>query len=82
MNALTRLFENSFSLFGNPAGQVAPVREAFGQTIDDDEADWRPLTGDSRRDLPVLTLARQRELAAYLWQTNLIANRLIELPVA
>lgn len=82
MNLVTRLIEKSFSVFGNPAGQVAPVREAFGQTIDDDEAEWRPLTGESQRDLPVLTLARQRELAAYLWQTNLIANRLIELPVA
>ena len=61
---------------------VAPVREAFGRTIDADEQDWRPLTGDSNRDLPVLTQSRMREIAAWLWQTNLLANRLIELPVA
>ena len=59
-----------------------PVRESFGTTIDDDESDWRPLTGDTKRDLPLLTARRMREISVWLWQSNLLANRLIELPVA
>ncbi len=60
----------------------APVREAFGATVDEDETNWRPLTADSQRDLPVLTARRMREISTWLWQSNLLANRLIELPVA
>lgn len=60
----------------------ATYREAAGYTIDPDEADWRPLTGDSRRDLMPLTQRRMQDLAVYLWQANPLANRLIELPVA
>lgn len=57
-------------------------REAQGVSIDADEAGWRKLSGDDGRDLSPITQARQRELAAYLWATNPLANRLIELPVA
>lgn len=57
-------------------------REAVGVTIDDDEDQWRRLTGHGNRDLSPMTHARMRQLAFYLWQTNLLANRLIELPVA
>lgn len=66
-----------------PAQEKAePMREAAGVTIDADEENWRPLTGNSRRDLSPVTQARMRELAIYLWRGNLLANRLIELPVA
>lgn len=58
------------------------LREALGVTIDADEGDWRPLTGDGNRDLTPLTQARMQEIAVYLWETNLLANRLVELPVA
>jgi hypothetical protein len=75
------LLDKITAIWSTPA-PVTPVREAWGRTIDDDEQDWRPLTGDSARDLPVLTQSRMREIAAWLWQTNLLANRLIELPVA
>lgn len=51
-------------------------------SIDADEAGWRKLSGDAGRDLSPLTQSRQLELAAYLWATNPLANRLIELPVA
>lgn len=65
------------------AGQVEmPMREAYGQTVDKDEDQWRRLTGDSSRDLSPLTHARMREIAVYLWESNLLANRLIELPLA
>lgn len=61
---------------------VQPLREAAGVAIDDDEDSWRRLTGDGKRDLAPLTHERMQRLAHYLWQTNLVANRLIELPLA
>ncbi|WP_347278595.1 hypothetical protein [Plasticicumulans sp.] len=60
-----------------------PIREAAaGVTVDDDEHLWRRITQDTRRDLMPITQARMVELAAYLWESNLLADRLIELPVA
>lgn len=56
--------------------------EAHGSTIEDDEAGWRKLTGDSRRDLNPITQERMQELAVYQWRTDPLANRLVELPVA
>ena len=61
---------------------VATMREAAGVTIDDDEDQWRRLTGESKRDLTPLTQSRMQELALFLWESNLLANRLIELPLA
>ena len=58
------------------------LREAAGVTIDKDEDGWRALTGDGRRDLTPLTQSRMRRLAAHLWETNLLARQLIELPIA
>jgi hypothetical protein len=58
------------------------MREAHGVNIDRDEDDWRPLSGDSKRDLSPMTQKRMREMALFLWETNLLANRLIELPLA
>lgn len=59
-----------------------PLREAAGATVDEDEEGWRRLTGDSMRDLAPITLHRSREISAWLWQANLLANRIIELPLA
>lgn len=72
---------------GRPAEEetssaATPMREAAGVTVDDDEEGWRRLTGDVSRDLNPLTQARMREIALYLWERNLLANRMIELPVA
>lgn len=61
---------------------VATYREAAGVTVDDDEDQWRRLTGTDKRDLTPLTQQRMQELALYLWESNLLANRLIELPLA
>lgn len=59
-----------------------PLREAAGKTIEDDDEGWRRLTGDSTRDLAPITQRRAREISAWLWQANLLANRIIELPIA
>jgi len=65
-----------------PAAEATVVREAVGSTVDPDEDEWRRLTGDGRRDLAPMTQRRMRDLAVYLWETNLLANRLVELPIA
>jgi hypothetical protein len=68
---------------GAPAGPsgTAGLREAAGATIDEDRG-WRRLTGGAMRDIPEFKLERMRELALFLWRTNMLANRLIELPLA
>lgn len=68
--------------WSEPTEAVQPLREAAGAAIDDDEDSWRRLTGDGKRDLAPMTHERMQRLAHYLWQTNLVANRLIELPLA
>jgi hypothetical protein len=61
----------------------ARVVEAAGATVDpDDEEGWRRLSGDANRDLSPLSQERMRETALYLWDANLLANRIIELPLA
>lgn len=58
--------------------------EAAGVSIgpDADEDQWRRLTGDSQRDLSPMTHKRMQDIGAYLWRSNPVANRLIELPTA
>ena len=65
-----------------PASMQMQFREAAGVTIDPDEDQWRRLSGDTLRDLTPLTQQRMQRTAHYLWEQNLLANRLIELPVA
>ncbi|URX63263.1 hypothetical protein KR767_04120 [Luteibacter anthropi] len=73
---------------GNPSSapisppETGRLVEAAGATVDQDEDHWRPLTGNGQRDLSPLTQDRMQRLAHYQWETNLLANRLIELPVA
>lgn len=65
------------------AAQAAkPVREAAGTTLDDEDKGWRPLTGTSKRDLSTLGQAQMQKIAAFLWESNALANRLVELPLA
>lgn len=73
-------FDRVLGWFAGDAPQT--FREAAGATIDDDEEGWRRLTGDSLRDLAPVTQQRAREISAWLWQANLMANRIIELPLA
>lgn len=56
--------------------------EAKGVTVEDDMEGWRKLSDNTQRDLNPLTQRRMQELAVYLWKTNPLANRLIELPLA
>ncbi|MCC7484549.1 MAG: hypothetical protein IT529_06125, partial [Burkholderiales bacterium] len=65
-----------------PAAWQVNFIEAYGQPVDADEEQWRKLTGDATRDLSPMTQLRMQKLAHYLWETNLLGNRLIELPVA
>lgn len=65
-----------------PAEPASRVVEAAGVTIDADEEQWRRLTGDSTRDLQPVKQDRMQKMAVYLWESNPLANRLIELPVA
>lgn len=59
------------------------MTEAAGATVDpDDDEGWRRLSGDRSRDLSPLSQTRMRETAYYLWDSNLLANRIIELPLA
>lgn len=62
--------------------KVAPFREAAGATVDADDASWKRLTGSTDKDLDPLTHARACQLAQHLWQSNPLANRQIELPLA
>lgn len=75
MSLLDRL-KNAFQ------GKPERMTEAAGTTVDEDDDDWRRLTGDGQRDLAPMTHDRMQRLAHFLWETNLLANRLIELPVA
>lgn len=59
-----------------------PLREAAGVAIDDDEDQWRRLTGDAQRDLSPLTRERMQEIAVYLWRGTPLGKQLIELAVA
>jgi hypothetical protein len=64
------------------AAPQARLIEAAGASVEADEDQWRRLTGDGNRDLMPLTQARMREVARYLWEQNLLGNRLVELPLA
>ncbi|MEY2686743.1 MAG: hypothetical protein RL375_941, partial [Pseudomonadota bacterium] len=59
----------------------SPAREAAG-TFDDEDRGWRTITGQTKRDLTPMGQEHMQKVAAYLWETNLLANRLIELPLA
>lgn len=75
-------------LIGPPVVEQAPVREAagFNGLQDEDETGWTRLTAEggsyNRHDLTPLSQDRMQRVAEYLWQSNLLANRLIEIPLA
>jgi hypothetical protein len=79
--SLINRFLGLFQADASPAG-VAGVREAYGINIDKDEDQWRPLTGDTLRDLSPVTQERMQKIASKLWESNLLANALVELVVA
>lgn len=74
------------AIAGNTAANESPTtyKEAAGATagIDADDHLYSKLSGDSNRNLSGPTRARMNKIAPYLWQSNMIANRIIELPLA
>lgn len=63
------------------------VEAAMSQGVGADEVGYRRLTGDglgkyNDRDLLPMQQDRMQKLAEFLWQSNLLANRLVELPLA
>lgn len=85
MGLFNRLMEAvGFTAAVDPA--PVPVREA-ASAQGSDEPGWRRLSGDglssqNDRDLSPMAQDRMQKLAEYLWQSNLLANRLVELPLA
>lgn len=66
-----------------PTPVASAVREAAGVFSDDEDAGWRRLGGSTRRrDLTPVRQDQMQKAAAYLWEANSLANRLIELPLA
>lgn len=66
-----------------PTKNETPLREAASaQNVDAEMAGFRPISGDLNRNLSPLTQTRMRKVAASLWEQNLLANRLIEIPLA
>lgn len=68
------------------AATVKPMREAASAQGDGD-ANWRRLSGNgldsiNERDLAPMAQDRMQKLAEHLWQSNILANRLVELPLA
>ncbi len=68
--------------FRKDPGDVIFREAIMGDGIDSDEHLWRRLSGDSKRDLSPVKQYRMREMSHYMWESNLVANRLIELPLA
>lgn len=69
------------------ASTARPMREAASAQGHDEEAGWRRVGGDglsslNDRDLQPMQQDRMQKLAEFLWQSNLLANRLTELPLA
>ncbi len=66
---------------------AAPVREAAGVNgLADEEAGWTRLTASggtaNGRDLTPMSHERMLRLSEFLWQSNLLGNRLIEIALA
>ncbi|WP_146027250.1 hypothetical protein [Bowmanella denitrificans] len=69
-----------------PTQEQTNLTEAAGGFGDDyhdaDLEGYRPITQDSARNLSPLTQERMRKVAYKLWEANLLANRIVEIPVA
>jgi hypothetical protein len=71
-----------FNFLKKTEEKTEKLAEAAGATIAPEEAEgWTKLTGDKDRSLSSLTQERMQELAVFLWKTNPLANRIIELPL-
>ena len=67
-------------MFGFKKKQTAEkFVESVGISVE--EEGFTKLTGDKDRSLSSLTQERMQELAVFLWKSNPLANRIIELPL-
>lgn len=91
IRAAARAFVDSLPSRAEPpaaAPAPAPVRESAGiNGLGDDESGWTRLTANgvgtsNTRDLTPMSHDRMQRLAEYLWQSNLLGNRLVEIPLA
>lgn len=83
-----------FQMEGAPAPATAPatataprrVVEAVGVQVDSDEGQWTRLSANggsaSGRDLTPMSQDFMQRSAEFLWQSNVLANRLVEVPMA
>lgn len=60
---------------------VSLVESAMAEVADEDDG-WQKLTGGGGRNLNPAKAAHLQKVAHYLWQSNITANRMIEMPVA
>lgn len=89
MNLIDKLLARVAAAFagGEPAApkRVLEAAGANGLPEDDDEG-WTRLTASggaaAGRDLTPMSQDRMQRLAEWLWQSNLLANRLVEIPLA
>lgn len=68
-------------MFGFKKKQPEKFVESAGATVSVEEEGFTKLTGDKDRSLSSLTQERMQELAVFLWKSNPLANRIIELPL-
>lgn len=85
MSIIETVWQRVRTAFAPPAPQrVTEAAGAVGE--DDDEDSWTRLSASGGmpggRDLTPMSQDRMQRLAEYLWQSNLLANRLIEIPLA
>ncbi|WP_298434542.1 hypothetical protein [Geobacter sp.] len=65
-------------LFGAVIEQKVAERLPAASAGNASDIQWRRLSGDSPRELPVATWQRQVEVCYWLWKTNPLANWIIE----
>lgn len=82
-------YDRVLGVFQGDAAQEEKVTEAAASQADDggdEEEGWRRISDDGagagRRDLAPLAQDRMQRIAEWLWQSNMLANRLIEIPLA
>lgn len=75
MRLKDRLFD---AFFGNVIEAKVKDRLKAASVIDDDESQWRRLTGDTNRDLSPLKQERMIEIGFFLWENTPMGRWLIE----
>ncbi|EAT16073.1 hypothetical protein HTZ97_16325 [Desulfuromonas acetoxidans] len=65
-------------MFASVIEQKVSERLSAASASPADDMQWRRLTGNSDRELPIATWQRQVEICYWLWKTNPMANWIIE----